>query len=81
MSADEIARVVIERKGRAEDPDGFDVDVQTEGVDSEDSLALLLLVVVQKITGVRTDTYVSLVDECRRVAARETGETWKAMAR
>ena len=42
----------------------FDIDVQSE-LDTENELAALLLMVVEKITGVSTNSYVALVDSTR----------------
>jgi len=66
----EHPHIVIDCPPRA-DGDGFDINVQAEGFASHDELATTLLLLVERITGVRTDGYVRMVDECRRVAARE----------
>lgn len=42
----------------------FDIDVKTD-LESQDKLALMLLLVVEKITGVSTDNYVAEVDSHR----------------
>ncbi|GIF14829.1 hypothetical protein [Actinoplanes teichomyceticus] len=64
-------RIVIDCPPNEDVPVGFDVKVQADDVTSESELVVLLLLVVEKLTGVSTDSYVRLVDECRRVAARE----------
>lgn len=46
-------------------------NVQVTGFDDPDDVAAVLLIVVERITGVRVDSYLHLVDECRRIAARE----------
>lgn len=43
---------------------GFDIDVQSE-VDTHDQLVVLLLTVVEQITGVSVDNYVAEVDSHR----------------
>jgi hypothetical protein len=47
-------------------PADFDLDVKAEGVESQDRLAVILLLVVERITGVSTDPYLALVDAVRR---------------
>lgn len=51
-----------------QDADGFDVGVTGEGFASEDEVSLLLLLVVEKITGISSDLYVQQIDIARRSA-------------
>jgi hypothetical protein len=51
-------------------PDGtFDLDVQT-GLSSHDELTVVLLLLVEKMTGVSTDDYVAEVDRIRSALIR-----------
>jgi hypothetical protein len=50
------------------DGGGFDVDVQADGVRDSDELAVMLLLVVESVTGVDSDLYVQQVDVMRRAA-------------
>lgn len=77
--ADENARAVIECLPCPDDheDDGFDIRITATGFESEDHLVAAMLHVVEKITGVRTDSYVHLVDACRAIAAREQEEVAK----
>jgi hypothetical protein len=66
------ARIVIERTPNAEGK--LDIDVKAEGFTSKDEVVVTLLCLVERLTGVSTDTYVALVDEVHKVAAREAGD-------
>jgi hypothetical protein len=48
----------------ADNTQGFDIDVKSE-VGTHDELVVLLLTVVEQITGVSTDNYVAEVDSHR----------------
>lgn len=47
------------------------LESQVTGVQDMNEAVALLMMVVEELTGVSADPYMGLVDECRRVAARE----------
>jgi hypothetical protein len=67
----EHPHIVIDCPTASDETKKFDIGVKATGVDSGEQVLTILLLVVEKLTGVSTDGYVRLVDEVRRVAARE----------
>jgi hypothetical protein len=47
---------------------GFDVKVTASGIDGADELAVMLLLVIEQVTGVNSDLYVQQIDIVRRAA-------------
>lgn len=50
------------------DDGGFDIDVKAEGLRNSDELAVMLLLVIENITGVDSDLYLQQIDIMRRAA-------------
>ncbi len=63
--------ILIEAKPVNAGEDGFSLDVRAGGgVGTQDELATLLLLVIEEVTGVPTDLYVTQIDTIRRAAGR-----------
>jgi len=60
---------ILVRFPKTEDA-GFDIKVTASGIDGADELAVMLLLVLEQVTGVDTDLYVQQVDTIRRAAGR-----------
>jgi hypothetical protein len=52
-----------------------EIKVNGDGLESQGQLATLLLTIVERITGISTDSYVALVNEARKAAARDQAAT------
>ncbi len=48
-----------------------DIEATITGIDSQDQAVIILLTVVEQLTGISTNGYVDMVDAARRFAARE----------
>ncbi|MFI6266137.1 hypothetical protein [Micromonospora sp. NPDC051006] len=69
MPSTEHPFIHIEQRPDPDDPGGFQLDVKAgNGLVSEDQLVTLLLLIVERITGVSPDLYAKEIDIVRRVA-------------